>query len=284
MQLEGDCSADSMDKNSHKDCSRRRSSIGTAVSSTSDCGVVVTGSENIMGANNMGTRKENISTKKKKRVSRIIDGGLRELSIIVCKKVECKGRTTYSEVADEIIVESAAKRNNSMSLDEFDEKNIRRRVYDAINVLMALNIVTKDKKEIQWKGLPCTDTKDLEDLEGVRIKLINSIQKKAAYLQDLEEQIVGIQNLIRRNQQMDMSGISSEGFSLPFILVQTRPHATVEIEISEDMQLVHFDFNCTPFSLHDDAYILKLMQYYHLPRSRCVTQRRVAHSSSSFDP
>jgi hypothetical protein len=24
---------------------------------------------------------------------------------------------------------------------------------------------------------------------------------------------------------------------------QTRPHATVEVEISEDMQLVHFDFN-----------------------------------------
>lgn len=24
---------------------------------------------------------------------------------------------------------------------------------------------------------------------------------------------------------------------------QTNPHATVEIEISEDMQLVHFDFN-----------------------------------------
>ncbi|XP_042510777.1 transcription factor-like protein DPB isoform X3 [Macadamia integrifolia] len=230
-----------MDKNSHK---------GPAVSFTSGCDIVTTDSENLLGTNNLGTRLDDISTNKKKRVSRIIDGGLRELSIIVCKKVESKGRTTYSE---------------------FDEKNIRRRVYDAINVLMALNIVTKDKKEIQWKGLPCTDTKDLEGLERVRIKLINAIQKKAAYLQDLEGQIVGIQNLIRRNQQMDMSGISSEGFSLPFILVQTRPHATVEIEISEDMQLVHFDFNSTPFSLHDDAYILKLMQYYDLPGRRCAT-------------
>ncbi|XP_042510776.1 transcription factor-like protein DPB isoform X2 [Macadamia integrifolia] len=251
-----------MDKNSHK---------GPAVSFTSGCDIVTTDSENLLGTNNLGTRLDDISTNKKKRVSRIIDGGLRELSIIVCKKVESKGRTTYSEVADEIIAESASKRDNSVSLDEFDEKNIRRRVYDAINVLMALNIVTKDKKEIQWKGLPCTDTKDLEGLERVRIKLINAIQKKAAYLQDLEGQIVGIQNLIRRNQQMDMSGISSEGFSLPFILVQTRPHATVEIEISEDMQLVHFDFNSTPFSLHDDAYILKLMQYYDLPGRRCAT-------------
>jgi len=37
-----------------------------------------------------------------------------------------------------------------------------------------------------------------------------------------------------------MTSSSSNGF--PFD-VQTRPHATVEVEISEDMQLVHFDFN-----------------------------------------
>jgi len=49
--------------------------------------------------------------------------------------------------------------------------------------------------------------------------------------------------------------------ALPFILVQTRPHATVEVEISEDMQLVHFDFNSTPFELHDDSYVLKEMLF-----------------------
>ncbi len=35
-----------------------------------------------------------------------------------------------------------------------DQKNIRRRVYDALNVLMAMNIISKDKKEIRWIGLP----------------------------------------------------------------------------------------------------------------------------------
>jgi hypothetical protein len=33
-----------------------------------------------------------------------------------------------------------------------DPKNIRRRVYDALNVLMAINFITKDKKEIRWIG------------------------------------------------------------------------------------------------------------------------------------
>jgi len=35
----------------------------------------------------------------------------------------------------------------------FDEKNIRRRVYDALNVLMAINVIRKEKKNIQWCGL-----------------------------------------------------------------------------------------------------------------------------------
>lgn len=35
-----------------------------------------------------------------------------------------------------------------------DHKNIRRRVYDALNVLMALKIIAKEKRDIRWLGLP----------------------------------------------------------------------------------------------------------------------------------
>jgi hypothetical protein len=48
---------------------------------------------------------------------------------------------------------------------QYDEKNIRRRVYDALNVLMAMDIISKDKKEIQWKGLPQTSISDVEKLK-----------------------------------------------------------------------------------------------------------------------
>lgn len=41
-----------------------------------------------------------------------------------------------------------------MDSSNYDQKNIRRRVYDALNVLMAMNIISKDKKEIRWIGLP----------------------------------------------------------------------------------------------------------------------------------
>ncbi|XP_068645877.1 transcription factor-like protein DPB isoform X2 [Aristolochia californica] len=178
--------------------------------------------------------------RKKKRGARAVGAdkggrGLRQFSMKVCEKVESKGRTTYNEVADELVAEFADPSSSLASPDQqqYDEKNIRRRVYDALNVLMAMDIISKDKKEIQWKGLPRTSLNDIEELKAERNGLRGRIEKKAAYLQELQE--------------------------------QTRPHATVEVEISEDMQLVHFDFNSTPFELHDDAYVLKAMSFCELP-------------------
>ncbi|CAI0407696.1 unnamed protein product [Linum tenue] len=208
------------------------------------------------------------ANKKKKRGQRVVGAdksgrGLRQFSMKVCEKVESKGTTTYNEVADELVAEFADPGGvvPVNSQQQYDEKNIRRRVYDALNVLMALDIISKDKKEIQWKGLPRTSLSDIEELNAEQLSLRNRNEKKAHYLQELKEQHVGLQNLIQRNEHLYSSGNApSGGVSLPFILVQTRPHATVEVEISEDMQLVHFDFNSTPFELHDDNYVLRAMK------------------------
>jgi hypothetical protein len=64
--------------------------------------------------------------------------GLRHFSMKVCRKVEQKQNTTYSEVADELVREIFAERAATDPNAKFDEKNIRRRVYDALNVLMAM--------------------------------------------------------------------------------------------------------------------------------------------------
>lgn len=47
----------------------------------------------------------------------------------------------------------------------YDQKNIRRRVYDALNVLMAMNIISKEKKEIKWIGLPTNSAQECQNLE-----------------------------------------------------------------------------------------------------------------------
>lgn len=230
--------------------------------------------------------------KKKKRGQRAAGPdktgrGLRQFSMKVCEKVESKGRTTYNEVADELVAEFALPNNDGTSPDQqqYDEKNIRRRVYDALNVLMAMDIISKDKKEIQWRGLPRTSLSDIEELKNERLSLRNRIEKKTAYSQELEEQYVGLQNLIQRNEHLYSSGNApSGGVALPFILVQTRPHATVEVEISEDMQLVHFDFNSTPFELHDDNFVLKTMKFCDQPPQQPNGQNNSQLVCHNFTP
>ncbi|XP_020106337.1 transcription factor-like protein DPB isoform X2 [Ananas comosus] len=195
----------------------------------------------------------------KKKASRIVGWGLRRFSKIVCRKVEAKGRTTYNEVADDIMAELRSAVNNG-ELVGFDEKNIRRRVYDAFNVLMAIDVIVKDKKEVKWTGFRSGRSEQLNKLEEVRLELLSRIGKKTNFLKELENQFVDLQNLMLQNQIRQKSHNSSEGVNLPFLLVKTSPKATVEIQISENLQLVHFDFNGTPFTLHDDASILKAMR------------------------
>ena len=52
-----------------------------------------------------------------------------------------------------------------LMLQAYDQKNIRRRVYDALNVLMAMNIISKEKKEIKWIGLPTNSAQECQQLE-----------------------------------------------------------------------------------------------------------------------
>ncbi|KAJ7551767.1 hypothetical protein O6H91_06G027800 [Diphasiastrum complanatum] len=233
-----------------------------------------------------------LTGRKKKRGHRSVTGekggkGLRHFSMKVCEKVESKGRTTYNEVADELVAEFTNPNSILVSPDQqqYDEKNIRRRVYDALNVIMAMDIISKEKKEIKWKGLPSTSFSDIEQLKAERIRLRSRIEKKKLYLQELQDQIIGIERLVHRNESVFNStgNHPAGGVALPFILVQTRPQATVEVEISEDMQVVHFDFNSTPFELHDDAYVLKAMRFCdrsHRDASDVVEWEDTEH----FDP
>ena len=38
-------------------------------------------------------------------------------------------------------------------------------MYDALNVLMAMNIISKEKKEIRWIGLPTNSAQECQNLE-----------------------------------------------------------------------------------------------------------------------
>jgi hypothetical protein len=70
--------------------------------------------------------------------------GLKVLSWKVKEIVERLGSSTYQEVADCLVKETEV-----LEGDTKDEKNIRRRVYDALNVLIAVGVLIKNGKKVE---------------------------------------------------------------------------------------------------------------------------------------
>lgn len=201
--------------------------------------------------------------------SRLKDqSSLRYISSKVCKIVESKGTTTYNEVANELVIE-ALKLFDGEPFPEKKkkdhEKNIRRRVYDALNVLLATDIMSKTKekdnreKTIHWKGYrSCVSSAELVNLEKEKQAILVDIEKKKRCLQELLVQNVCFQNLENRNKRMKLREKSKEEdrIPLPFIVVNAAENAVIQCEMNQDQTDVMFDFDM-PFEINDDNEILK---------------------------
>jgi len=156
--------------------------------------------------------------------------GLRQFSLRVCRQVEAKMTTTYNEVADELVKEFKDEETDS------DEKNIRRRAYDALNVLTAMDIIAKDKKDIQWKGFPPMVGDSSErgagacsgrDKEKARLRSKieqknKELRQKESHLKELVNQFVSLKQLLGRNERPEYAAHSEKHHRiyLPFVIGQ----------------------------------------------------------------
>lgn len=188
--------------------------------------------------------------------------GLRHFSMKVCEKVRAKGKTTYNEVADELVCEYADVRACDSAADQpYDQKNIRRRVYDALNVLMAMHIISKEKKEIRWLGLPSNALHDCRQLERDRAERLRRIGAKTQQLKELLLQQVAFKRLVERNREAErLHGPPPPGSTvqLPFIVVNTDKRTVIDCSISNDKMEYLFNFSDI-FEIHDDVEVLKRM-------------------------
>lgn len=135
--------------------------------------------------------------------------------------------TTYNEVADELVKEF------KNDFPAGDEKNIRRRAYDALNVLTAMDIISKDKKDIQWKGFPnlsgdgghqqrpsSTVGGEIEK-EKLRAEIAEKqmqVSQKETQLEDLTLQYLSLLQLLQRNEIDSARTANKHRIYLPFVL------------------------------------------------------------------
>ncbi|XP_062872748.1 transcription factor Dp-2 isoform X4 [Trichomycterus rosablanca] len=216
------------------------------------------------------------SSKKMKRADKK-GKGLRHFSMKVCEKVQKKGTTSYNEVADELVAEFTHAGNlASTDSQAYDQKNIRRRVYDALNVLMAMNIISKEKKEIRWIGLPTNSAQECRNLELEKQKRLERIRQKKSQLEELILQQIAFKNLVKRNQANEAATKSRPPpgsiIQLPFIILNTDVRTVIDCSISSDKCEYLFNFD-NMFEIHDDIEVLKRMgMSLGLENGKCTSE------------
>ncbi|BFI32649.1 transcription factor Dp-1 [Marchantia polymorpha subsp. ruderalis] len=193
--------------------------------------------------------------------------GLRHISLSVTKKLETSGQTTYDEVADEVVADLIASEDQRFPHKlSVLSKNIRRRVYDTLNVLNAIGIICKKKQDVKWLGQ--RNGEATETVEMKRKKLLDlkkSLEMKRAYLQELETKKSRLENLVDRNQITYFSSgqMPEKYITLPFFLIENPEGSEVKCGFiaEEDLWTLYvYHDKSTPLPVHDDGCVLKALE------------------------
>jgi hypothetical protein len=82
----------------------------------------------------------------------------------------------------------------------------------------------------------------VQRLQTEQLNAMGEVGRKAQYLADLVEQQKALKHLLDRNTSQPEGVNTGTALHLPFILVQSKADATVEVQISTDMKDVQFNF------------------------------------------
>ena len=180
--------------------------------------------------------------------------GLKEISKRVMEIIKQSGQTTYRAISDQIVNEI-----NEKSLK--DEKNIRRRIYDSLNVMKSMKLFHRDKnsKTIMWnydqefdplneienknegdeKNNECKeDSKNIIELK----KVIKDKKEKCALL---SKELRGLKNVLERNNKEDENIIEKNKLYFPFIVIefQNNKDPKINIALNENQTKAHLGFD-----------------------------------------
>ena len=153
--------------------------------------------------------------------------GLKKLSVKVIDLVYKLKETSYKQVANKLIEELVTNaendnngtRNESRAITDRktkEEKNVRRRVYDALNVLIACgvlkknsnkNVMYEDKPENRLKGLKVMIKKKHKGKKKTVVRQLSTkrstLESKRSQLKESLEKLYAIKKLIKRNKEKE---------------------------------------------------------------------------------
>ncbi|KAL4464163.1 hypothetical protein ABPG72_008565 [Tetrahymena utriculariae] len=144
--------------------------------------------------------------------------GLRNLSLKVKQIVVQKGQTSYKEVADQLVDELKSQSLGQMKPEDIqkDEQNIKRRVYDALNVLIASKVIEKtgkivkscDKSHLNGRCLQADNWKNVKLVESERDKKKETLLQKQKALTEYAAKYLALMNLMERNKKTEQEKLN----------------------------------------------------------------------------
>ena len=180
--------------------------------------------------------------------------GLKEISKRVMEIIKQSGKTTYKAISDQIVNEISEK-----SLK--DEKNIRRRIYDSLNVMKSMRLFNRDKntKTIMWNyGQEYDPLDELEDKNefyekskenkidsGDIATLKKEIKEKSSKLELLRMELIGLKNVLERNAREKDTVPEEQKLYFPFIVIEfpTNKDPKINVALNDNKTKAHFGFD-----------------------------------------
>ena len=199
-------------------------------------------------------KNSSLKMKSQYQSSRNTAFGLKEISKRVMEIIKQSGKTTYKAISDQIVNEISEK-----SLK--DEKNIRRRIYDSLNVMKSMKLFNRDKntKTIMWNyGQEFDPLDELEDKNEFNEKnkenkidsgdiatLKKEIKEKSNKLELLRMELIGLKNVLERNARENDKIPEEQKLYFPFIVIEfpANKDPKINVALNDNKTKAHFGFD-----------------------------------------
>ncbi|KXJ23840.1 Transcription factor Dp-1 [Exaiptasia diaphana] len=136
-----------------------------------------------------------------------------------------------------------------------DKEKATRRIYDVLNVFQAMDIISRNGRNINWLG----SSQEEQQLKMEKEHLEEYIKEKTNKLQQIHDQSKSYKLLIleKRNVVKDQQ---QDVINLPFIVVRTSKNTKIECNTSLDNFQYLFKFD-EPFDILDNTEVLQRMHF-----------------------
>ena len=177
--------------------------------------------------------------------------GLKEISKRVMDIIKQSGTTTYKAISDQIVNEINEKSSK-------DEKNIRRRIYDSLNVMKSMKLFRRDKnsKNILWNYDqeldPLNENENKNDFNeknkidsGDIATLKKEIKEKRNKLDLLKMELIGLKNVLERNARENNKVPEEQKLYFPFIVIEfpANKDPKINVALNDNKTKAHFGFD-----------------------------------------